>query len=71
MKIMDEIIIKIKDNSRKKFFLELLEQLDFVELVELGKINKEEQNSDFFDAAGIWKDKDIEPNQLREKAWNL
>lgn len=64
---MEEIVLKIKDKSKLKFFKQLLEQFDFVEL----KKQKTVKHSDhsFFDSAGIWEGRDIDSQKLRDEAW--
>jgi hypothetical protein len=64
---MEKITLTIKDLKKKNFFLELLNQFDFIE-VQKAKEEKTDQY-DFFASAGLWKDRDIDANQLREQAW--
>ncbi len=64
---MERIILTIKDGSKRNFFLELLKQFDFIE-VQTAKEKKADQY-DFFASAGLWKNRDIDANQLREQAW--
>lgn len=33
--------------------------------------NSKHNNHDFFKSAGLWKDRDIDANDLRKKAWNI
>ncbi len=67
---MEKLILKIKDNSKLDFFLKLLKQLDFVE-VEQSSFKKKPttKNYDFFASAGLWKNKDINADELRKNAW--
>jgi hypothetical protein len=67
LRTMEKITLTIKDLKKKNFFLELLNQFDFIEIQKA----KEEKNDqyDFFASAGLWKDRDINANQLREQAW--
>lgn len=64
---MQKITVKVKDHSKVDFLLELLKAFDFVELEKTDKVKKSEY--DFFASAGIWKNRDIDGNQLRDKAW--
>ncbi|GEM_PF-1524856 len=40
---MQQVILNIKDESRRQFFFELLEQLDFVEIVMVRERSVEQQ----------------------------
>jgi hypothetical protein len=64
---MEKITLTIKDLKKKNFFLELLKQFDFIE-VQTTK-EKKADHYDFFASAGLWKDRDIDANQLRKQAW--
>jgi len=64
---MEKITLTIKDSKKKGFFLELLKQFDFIE-VQKG-IEKKTGQYDFFASAGLWRNRDITANQLRERAW--
>lgn len=64
---MKKITLTIKDDKKINFLMELLKQFDFIE------IQKSEQNQeadyDFFASAGLWKDRNINAEQLRSQAW--
>ncbi len=64
---MEKIILTIKDEKRKNFLLELLKQFDFIEVQKATE--KKQEQYDFFASAGLWKGRDINANQLRERAW--
>ena len=66
---MGQLILNIKDNSKLSFFLQLIKQFDFVEVV---TVKKKETASkyDFFNSAGLWENREIDAKELREKAWN-
>jgi predicted nuclease of restriction endonuclease-like (RecB) superfamily len=66
-KAMEKIILTIKDDRKKNFLLELLKQFDFIEVQKATE--KKQEQYDFFASAGLWKDRDINANQLREQAW--
>ena len=66
---MEEIVLKIKDKSKLKFFKQLLEQLDFVELKKQKTVKH--SNHSFFDSAGIWEERDMNPQELRNEAWTM
>lgn len=64
---MEKFILTINDQKKKNFFLELRKEFDFIEVQKAssGKMD----DYDFFESAGLWKNRDISANQLREKAW--
>lgn len=64
---MQKITLTVKDDSKINFFLELIKQFDFVEVQRTAK--RKADNYDFFASAGLWKDRNIESNQLRAQAW--
>ncbi len=93
---MQTLTIKINNESRTAFLIDLLKQFDFVSEIKLPTISKKRQkanehsslhlselkekykhlpivwgegNADIADFVGIWKDKDISIEQIREKAW--
>jgi hypothetical protein len=73
---MEQIIIKLKDQSKRNFLLELLAQFDFLELqvkqVSKDKSKEEKEDSyDFFQSAGLFEGRDIDADQLRKEAWRL
>lgn len=67
-----EFTIKIKDESRLKFLLELLSQFDFIEL-DIKKLanKKNKADYDFFQSAGLFADRVIDADELRKQAWRL
>ncbi len=66
---MGKILIDIKDKSKKNIVVSLLRELSFIEFKELGKANKIGRASDFRKLFGIWKDRKVEFDDLRQKAW--
>ena len=64
---MEKIILTIKDNKKMNFLLELLKQFDFIEVQK--PIEKKFDRYDFFASAGLWKNKDVTSDKLRERAW--
>lgn len=66
---MEQISLSIKDENKTKFLIDLLKQLDFVEFsIEKKDIKKK---YDFFKSAGLWKNRDINSNELRDNSWKL
>lgn len=69
---MQELTIKIKDERKLNFLLELLSQLDFIELdTKLFKKQGTDASYDFFNSAGLFKDRSIDAGELRKQAWRL
>ena len=67
---MQELTIKIKDERKLNFLLELLSQLDFIELdTKLFKKQKANKSYDFFNSAGLFSGRDIDAKELRKQAW--
>lgn len=64
---MRKITLTIKDEKKISFLLELLKQFDFIEIQEMGE--KKGNNYDLFSSAGLWKNRDINAEQLRSQAW--
>lgn len=73
---MEEIIIQIKDKEKVSVLTNFLKALDFVSSVRVEhKKNKKPASdslatqADFFALAGLWKDRQINLHELRNKAW--
>jgi len=73
---MEQIIIQVKDREKAKLLSELLAALDFVESIETVKTEDSEIDSvketellDFFSLAGLWVDREISLETIRQKAW--
>ncbi len=64
---MSRISLTIKDESKLEFIRELISQFDFVEITEAKK--KQTKKNSFFDSAGIWENRDISVESIRELAW--
>jgi hypothetical protein len=73
---MEQIVVQVKNKEKAKVLLELLAALDFVDSVrssetaenEVGSPPSEEV-SDFFSLAGLWQDRDVTLETIRQKAW--
>ena len=72
---MEQIIIKLKDESKRSFLLELLAQFSFVELQPKSTAQAEDladqSPHDFLQSAGLFANRDINANQLRKEAWRV
>ena len=66
-KIMQKIILTIKDDKKVSFLMELLKQFDFIEINQSEQ--KQDKNYNFFASAGMWKNREIDAKQLRKQAW--
>jgi hypothetical protein len=64
------LTIKVKGKSKFSFLIQLLEQLGFVDVEVKSSITKVGAKHDFFKSAGLWKDREINAQELREQAWN-
>ncbi len=65
---MEQLILNIKDSSKLSFFMQLIEQFDFVE-VEKVKKKKSSSRYDFFSSAGLWANRKVDAKELRKQAW--
>jgi len=61
-------ILEIENNKEGRALINFLKQLLFVKIRESQKSKKEHKFEEIF---GIWKDKDITKEKLREKAWRV
>ncbi|MFN8446505.1 MAG: hypothetical protein U0175_37285 [Caldilineaceae bacterium] len=73
---MEEITILIKDKNKANLLTSFLQALDFVTSVRVthkknGKhiSASQKRDNDFFAVAGLWKDRNIDLQTIRSKAW--
>ncbi len=67
---MEQITIRVQNKEKAKLLFDLLRSLDFVEAVETtDELHSEKGNDDFFALAGLWANRDISQDDLRQKAW--
>ncbi|MCB0212331.1 MAG: hypothetical protein KDJ52_23520 [Anaerolineae bacterium] len=73
---MEQIIVQVRDKEKAKVLLELLAALDFVDSVkttETAEVDIEslpmEEEVGFFSLAGLWQERDITLEAIRQKAW--
>jgi hypothetical protein len=64
---MQKITLTVKDDKKINFLMELLKQFDFIEIQKSGEKNNDDY--DFFASAGLWKNREIDAEQLRSQAW--
>ncbi len=66
---METLTIKVKNKERLMFLYEMLSYYDFLELPKLEETEKKKTEHNFFQSAGMWKDRNITQETLRKKAW--
>lgn len=74
---MEQITILVRDRHKAKSLLDLLRALDFVSVLEIEDVEESLTDSnngvtreeEFFAAAGMWKDRDINTESIRASAW--
>ena len=67
---MEKLTLTIKDDSKLIYLVNFLQQLDFVEVKRHKSVKPTStEKYDFFASAGLWKGREIDAKQLREKAW--
>lgn len=60
----------IKDGRKLRFLMELLKQFDFVEIEKSSSKSKiSDKKHDLFASAGMWKNREINSEELRKRAW--
>ncbi len=66
-----QLIVRVSDKGKAEMLTKILTSLDFVNSVEIVEdkptISDEEQ--DFFYLAGLWENRDITTESLRQEAW--
>ena len=68
--MMEKIILTIKDGRKLRFLMELLKQFDFVEIEKSSSKSKiSDKKHDLFASAGMWKNREINSEELRKRAW--
>jgi hypothetical protein len=73
---MEQIIVQVRDKAKAKVLFELLTALDFVDSVKTSAAEEVEVDSpvqedllDFFALAGLWQDRGVDLESIRQKAW--
>ena len=62
---MQQLIVQVADKEKAQMLLKIISALDFVNSVEV----VEDNTQNFFDLAGIWEDRDITTDSIRQEAW--
>ena len=63
-----QVILEVENNKEGRALINFLRQLPFVKIQKSQKYKKEQKLDEIF---GIWKDRDITKETLREKAWRM
>ena len=71
---MKQITLNVSD-EKLNIFLEFIQDLNYVEILSSGlemesfRNNQNSSGEDFFALSGMWKDRNVTQEKLREKAW--
>jgi hypothetical protein len=67
---MEQLIVNIANPEKAQMLSEFLRALDFVNSVEIReeKLNIS-QEEDFFQLAGLWENRDLTTESIRQEAW--
>jgi hypothetical protein len=69
---MSVVVLNIKNEEKGKFLLDFLKQIEFVEIKKHPvKNTKAKDKESFRELFGIWKDRDIDLEAIRKKAWKV
>ena len=63
------IILKVEDNKEGRALMEFLKQLSFVRIEESQKQRRKRLKIE--EIFGLWRNRDITKEKLREKAWRM
>lgn len=72
---MTQIVVHVENQEKARLLYELLRSLDFVTQVDADVKDKkvideaDEEPADFFSLMGIWKERDISLEKIRQQAW--
>lgn len=69
---MENLIVKVKDKNKVELLIQMLLALNFVDSVNVlpsQTTTTEDSQEDFFKMAGIWEDRDISIDSIRQQAW--
>lgn len=67
---MSSLLIELKDDNKMPFVRDLLSNYDFVEIIEFeDSLQKKSTSTNLLELAGLWKNYDINFDDLRNKAW--
>ncbi len=68
---MEQLIVRVADKEKAEMLSKILSALDFVNSVEVMQdktiISNDEQ--DFFSLAGLWENRNVTTESIRQEAW--
>lgn len=68
-----EFVVQIRDHDKAVKLVEFLRAFDFVKIIQTNttdeKIVQHENTVDFFSYAGLWANREITVETLRQQAW--
>ncbi len=65
------VILEVENSKEGRALISFLKQLPFVKIKEPQKLQKLKKEHKFEEIFGIWKNRDITKEKLREKAWRI
>ena len=66
---MEKVILNVKDKSQLQKLLDAIKKFEFVEVLSVPKTTSVSKDHDIFESAGMWKDREINAQELRKEAW--
>ncbi len=63
-----KVVLEVENSKEGRALINFLKQLPFVKIQKFSKPKKEYELKELF---GIWKDRNITKESLREKAWRM
>jgi hypothetical protein len=68
---MEQLIVNIANPEKAQMLSEFLRSLDFVNSVQIReeKLSISQQEEDFFQLAGLWENRDLTTESIRQEAW--
>jgi phosphopantetheine adenylyltransferase len=68
---MQQLIIQVADKEKAEMLLKIISALDFVNSVEVVEDNTNitDNQQDFFALAGMWENRNISTESIRQQAW--
>ncbi|MCC5639783.1 hypothetical protein LC593_28955 [Nostoc sp. CHAB 5844] len=66
-----KLIVQVADKEKAEMLTKILTSLDFVNSVELveNKPTTSDDEQNFFSLAGLWENRDITTESIRQQAW--
>lgn len=68
---MQQLLVKVANQEKAQMLLNLLKSLDFIESVETipDPVSNSQNEADFFALAGLWENRDLTTDSIRQEAW--